>query len=98
MSEIKKITKPSKTAKEVTVEGVTYKVNENVFNNLEVLEALDDIQSGENSLAFIKLSKLVLGERGYKKLKESIKDKDGYVDAQKAVKIIMEVIQAIVPK
>ncbi len=61
----------------VTVNDVHVSVDPNVFDDLEVVEALYDIQSGDNTgnLAIIKFLRCVFGD-DYTRVKEALRDPD----------------------
>ena len=71
--------------------GLKLEVNEQSLNNMELLDALEEMTSG-NELAMSKVVKLMLGNENRKKLYDSIRHKDGRVPLEEVDKCLTEIM------
>ena len=76
-----------------TKSGFEAEIDENVINNMELVDALEDV-SDSNPLAISKVCKLILGEKTRKKLYDHIRNKDGRVPIEDISKEIMDIFEA----
>lgn len=71
--------------------GLELEVNKQSLNNMELLDALEEMTDG-NELAISKVVKLMLGKENRKKLYDYIRDKDGRVPLEKIDKCLTEIM------
>ena len=71
--------------------GLELEVNEQSLNNMELLDALEEMTDG-NELAISKVVKLMLGKENRKKLYDYIRDKDGRVPLEIIDKCLTEIM------
>lgn len=71
--------------------GLELEVNEQSLNNMELLDALEEMTDG-NELAISKVVKLMLGKENRKKLYDFVRDKDGRVPLEKIDKCLTEIM------
>lgn len=84
------------TSKKVTVEGVTLDVSPEVFDDLDFLDALDQIQEG-NALRIAGALRAVAGSQ-YKEMREALRDKEtGRIPMKRAVDFFTEVMKQAAP-
>ena len=74
--------------------GLELEVNENSLNNMELLDALEEMTDG-NELAISKVVKLMLGKENRKKLYDFIRDKDGRVPLEIVDKCLTEIMMLL---
>ena len=74
--------------------GLELEVNEKSLNNMELLDALEEMASG-NELAISKVVKLMLGNENRKKLYDFIRDKDGRVPLEEVDKCLTEIMNLL---
>lgn len=71
--------------------GLKLEVDEKSLNNMELLDALEEMTDG-NELAISKVVKLMLGKENRKKLYDFIRDKDGRVPLEIVDKCLTEIM------
>lgn len=71
--------------------GLELEVNEQSLNNMELLDALEEMTDG-NELAISKVVKLMLGKENRKKLYDFVRDKDGRVPLEIIDKCLTEIM------
>ena len=71
--------------------GLELEVDEQSLNNMELLDALEEMTDG-NELAISKVVKLMLGNENRKKLYDFIRNKDGRVPLEKIDKCLTEIM------
>ena len=74
--------------------GLELEVNEKSLNNMELLDALEEMTEG-NELAISKVVKLMLGNENRKKLYDFIRDKDGRVPLEEVDKCLTEIMNLL---
>ena len=74
--------------------GLELEVNEKSLNNMELLDALEEMAEG-NELAISKVVKLMLGNENRKKLYDFIRDKDGRVPLEEVDKCLTEIMNLL---
>ena len=74
--------------------GLELEVNENSLNNMELLDALEEMTEGDE-LSMSKVVKLMLGKENRKKLYDSIRHKDGRVPLEDVDKSITEIMMLL---
>ena len=72
-----------------TSSGFEIKINEQVLDNMELIDALSELE--ENEFAISKVTLLVLGKEGKKRLYDHLRRKDGTVPVQKVADEIGEI-------
>lgn len=77
-----------------TNSGFRYEVKKNVANDMELLEALEEM-SDENPFAMAKVCKRVFGEKQKKALYDHLRTEDGRVPVEMVSDAITEVFNAI---
>ena len=86
---------PKDTRVKVTAMGATVKVDPDMFNDVEVLDYLGDLQAG-NPFKIPKLLRHVFGEQ-YDGVMDKLRGADGRVRADKAAKFMEKVMEKAVP-
>ena len=90
----------------VTVMGVSLTIDPTVFDDLDVLEAIADIQaasdgdttSGLGALAIIPLLRKILGLDGYRNMKKSLTDPEtGRIPVEKVGEFLSQVMEQAAP-
>lgn len=74
--------------------GLELEVNEKAVNNMELLDALEEMTEG-NELAISKVVKLMLGNENRKKLYDFVRDKDGRVPLEIIDKCLTEIMMLL---
>ena len=74
--------------------GLELEVNENSLNNMELLDALEEMTEGDE-LSMSKVVKLMLGKENRKKLYDSIRLKDGRVPLEGIDKCLTEIMMLL---
>lgn len=91
---------PKPHARPVTVRGVTFQVDPDVFDDLDVLEWLWDIQTAEeggDALAMIPFLRRVCGP-AWRKVKDALRDPDtGRVPVESVKELMGEVMKQVAP-
>lgn len=77
-----------------TESGFSIELEENALDNMEVLDALSDLDEG-NPLAMSRLVVKLLGKDGKKRLYDHLRTEDGRVPASAVESAIMELFQSI---
>ncbi|MCD8207802.1 MAG: hypothetical protein LUD72_07685 [Bacteroidales bacterium] len=75
----------------VTTSGFKFSGDEKVMDNMELIDALADLDSG-NTLAMSKVCKLVLGDDTRKELYDHLRTDDGRVPPKEVEKELLEII------
>lgn len=97
---------PKDTPIHVTVMGVSLTIDPTVFDDLDVLEAIADIQaandgdttSGLGALAIIPLLRKILGLDGYRNMKKSLTDPEtGRIPVEKVGEFLTQVMEQAAP-
>lgn len=68
---------PEPTERNVTVEGLKLTLSTKAMKRLDVVEALNDINSGRNEFAIIDVFRSVFGEEQYAVIKDHLRGKHG---------------------
>jgi hypothetical protein len=74
--------------------GLELEVNEQCLNNMELLDALEEMTEGDE-LSMSKVVKLMLGKENRKKLYDSIRHKDGRVPLEDVDKCLTEIMMLL---
>lgn len=74
--------------------GLELEVNENNLNNMELLDALAEMEE-DNTLAVSTAVKLALGAENRKKLYNAVRTKDGNVPIEEVVKCFTEILNKL---
>ena len=74
--------------------GLELEVNEQCLNNMELLDALEEMTEGDE-LSMSKVVKLMLGKENRKKLYDSIRLKDGRVPLEGIDKCLTEIMMLL---
>lgn len=72
--------------------GFKYKIDESVLDDMRVLDALAEVDSGENPLKISWVIKTVLGEEQREKLYDALKDENGRVPSDAVVDALVEML------
>jgi len=75
-----------------TESGFEFCIEEEAFNDWELLEALKNFDSGDTS-AMVDIEKLLLGKDGSAALREHCRNKNGRVPASAMMKEISEIVK-----
>ena len=74
--------------------GFTFKVNDDAYDNWELLEILQQIDDGKEVL-IVKAFPLLVGAEQFNALKEHIRKQDGKVSVSKMVLCFTEIMEQI---
>ena len=80
-----------------TKSGFSYAVPDTLGDDFRVLEALEQSQSGD-VLAYVRLTRLVLGEEGMTALKAHLAREGGFVSTEALVREMTEIFTAVSQK
>ena len=89
-------TKPE--LREVTHDGYTFKLNDDLLDDVEVLEMIDAVETQNQPGAVIRLLKQIIGEDGYTEMKAYFVNKDGRFKMTKMMKIYEAIFEGFNPK
>lgn len=76
-----------------TTSGFKWKLDEDALDNYELLEALREVDTG-NEAAMVDVINLLLPEEEKKALKEHIRNQSGRVSAKKMIQEVAEIFEA----
>lgn len=79
--------------KGITKSGFTFEVNKEAFNNMELLDALNEMD--KNLLAVPHVCKMLLGENGKKALYDHLRLEDGRVPVDAVTEEIKDIFISI---
>ena len=74
--------------KNKTTTGFEFEIDERALQNYELLELLNDVD--ENPLLITKVTKMLIGAEATAKLKDHVRDEDGFVSTEEMSKEIAE--------
>lgn len=77
----------------VTKNGFAFEITDERVDNMELIDALADIDDG-NLLAVSKVLNLLLGPEQKKKMYDFVRTEDGIVSAQTVSEMIVEILAA----
>lgn len=77
----------------VTKNGFAFEITDEIADNMELIDALADIDDG-NLLAVSKVLTLLLGPEQKKKMYDFVRTEDGIVSAQTVSEMIVEILAA----
>lgn len=75
-----------------TKTGFEYTFNEDLINDMEVIDALAEVQSGENILAVSTVAKKLFSAEDRKRLYDHVRLEDGRVPADALMEEVAEII------
>jgi len=85
----------SKKPVTVTAHGITVELDQEKFNDLEVFDMIDDIQSG-NAFKIPKLMRHIFGDQ-HALIIDGLRNEQGVVTAEKASEFLVEALQQMAP-
>lgn len=77
-----------------TSSGFICNIEQNVFNDYEVLDMLLEVEEG-NPLQFARLMKRLLGKEQYSKAKDFIRNEQGIAETEKMYQLLSEIFLAL---
>ena len=81
--------------KQITLNnGFTIEVDENVIDNMELVDALAEMEEDEESLGISRVAKLLLGKKQRKALYDAVRTEDGRVPVKEIDHAIGEIFAA----
>lgn len=82
----------------ITKSGIAFSIDEDALDNMELIDALSELQGG-NVVAVSRVSALLFGEEGKLRLYEQIRKKyNGRVPTSAFVDVITETFEALGPE
>lgn len=84
------------TTREINVQGLTLRVDTEAFNDFELLDALEQVESG-NPLKAPALLRAIVGDQ-YKTVMDHLRTPSGRVPAGAAASFMLDLMQAISPE
>jgi hypothetical protein len=81
----------------VIIKGKTFKIDKDAFNDLEVLEALSELENG-NSLVLPKLIKKIVGSENYTRMLSVLKDEKDRVPIESVADLFVKLSEKLAPK
>lgn len=86
----------TKNQKDITIRGVKLSVDPEIFNDLDMLDALDQIQEG-NGLRIAGALRKIAGDQ-YNELRTALRDKEtGRIPIDVVGEVFTEIMSGIVP-
>lgn len=76
-----------------TKSGFQYTLNDNVMNNMELVDAMAELDDGGHPFALSKVCLLLLGKEQRKRLYDHIRDEDGIVPPKAMGEEVAEIIR-----
>lgn len=80
---------------EVTYEGLNLEIDKDVLDNMELVDALAEMQGDDDVLAVSKVAKMILGAENRKKLYEHLRTEKGTVPVAKVAAAVHEIFRAM---
>ena len=75
-----------------TATGFEYEINKKALNNMELIDALAEIEDNpENLTASVKVITLLLGKEGKKRLYNHVREADGCVPIEKVMAEVTDI-------
>lgn len=87
-----------KKLRDVTYDGYTFKLDDDLLDDVEVLEMIDAVESENKPGAVIRLLKQIIGDDGYDAMKAYFVKKDGRFKMTKMMKIYEAIFAGFSPK
>ncbi len=84
--------------KDVNFDGYEFQVDTNVLDDVEIVELIDLIENKQNLKAIVDFLIYLLGEDGYKSMKEYFVKKDGRFKLSSLSKIYQAIFENFDPK
>lgn len=84
--------------RDVTFDGYTFKLDDNLLDDVEVLEMIDAVESQNQPGAVIRLLKKIIHDDGYDEMKAYFVKKDGRFKMTKMMKIYEAIFAGFDPK
>jgi hypothetical protein len=81
----------------VIIKGKTFKIDKDSFNDLEVLEALNELENG-NALVLPQLIKKIVGNENYTRILSVLKDEKGRVPIESVADLFIKLSEKLAPK
>jgi len=78
--------------KNTTTTGFKFEIDERALDNYELLELLNDVD--ENPLLVTLVTKMLIGAEATAKLKDHVRDEDGFVSTEAMSKEIGDIFKA----
>ena len=78
--------------KNITTTGFEFEIDERALQNYELLELLNDVD--ENPLLITKVTKMLIGAEATAKLKDHVRDEDGFVSTEEMSKEIADIFKS----
>lgn len=78
--------------KSKTGTGFEFEIDERALQNYELLELLNDVD--ENPILITKVTKMLIGAEYTEKLKDHVRDEDGFVSTEDMSKEIADIFKA----
>lgn len=91
-------TADKKELRDVTVDGYTFKLDDTLLDDVEVLEMIDAVESENRPGVVIKLLKNLVGDDGYNEMKDYFVKKDGRFKMTKLMKVYEAIFEGFDPK
>lgn len=76
-----------------TKTGFSYEVSDGAFNNMELVDAMAELDEGGHPFALSRVCLLLLGKEQRKRLYDHIREEDGKVPPQKMGEEIADIIR-----
>ena len=74
--------------------GFEMELPDGALNNMEMVDALAEMESDEDPLAVSRILKAILGEKKRKELYKHLRTEDGYVPVERVVEAVREIFAA----
>lgn len=98
MADEKPATDTKPELRDVTFDGYTFKLDDNLLDDVEVLEMIDAVESQNKPGQVINLLKQLIGDDGYDEMKAYFVKKDGRFKMTKVMKVYEEIFKGFDPK
>jgi hypothetical protein len=98
MADEKAATENKPEYRDITHDGYTFKLDDTLLDDVEVLEMIDAVESQNRPGEVIRLLKQLIGDSGYAEMKAYFVKKDGRFKMTKMMKIYEAIFEGFDPK
>lgn len=98
MTDEKSATENKAELRDITVDGYTFKLDDTLLDDVEILEMIDAVESQNRPGEVINLLKRLVGDNGYDEMKAYFVKKDGRFKMTKLMKIYEAIFAGFDPK
>lgn len=78
-----------------TRKGFAFSIPDNAVDNMELLDAMAEVEESENALAMSRILQLLIGKEQRKHLYDSLRTEDGRVPIPEAAEALKDMLEAM---